>query len=307
MLDVQKFVGELHDYIGRALSPLAARIKALEDRAPERGEAGPKGERGADGERGQQGERGVAGEKGDTGEAGPAGKDAAPVDLEALADRVVAKLLESGRIKTLTSLEAAEAVAEHFKTNPVREGKDGRDGADGKDGAAGERGPQGERGEKGADGAGIADTLIDRDGVLVATYTDGRMKALGPVVGKDGRDGKDGADGVGLEDMEPEYDEAAHQVVLRFGVAGKRKELRYHAGGVHHGGYWREGTKAKRNETWTRGGTTFIAKCDTDCEPSRDSEHWLIFASKGRDGQDGRNGRDLGPPAPVKLGGDGNA
>ncbi len=49
-MDVKKFVADLHDYLGQALSPLVARIKALEDRPapviPEaiKGEKGDKGD-----------------------------------------------------------------------------------------------------------------------------------------------------------------------------------------------------------------------------------------------------------------------
>lgn len=300
MIDPVEFGKQMGAIVREATAPLLKRIEELEARQLQRGDAGPKGEQGERGEPGAPGERGAPGEKG---EPGAAGKDADPILLQ----DVIAELAVAPEIKTLINLLVAEAVAEgiakHFAANPVR---DGRDGANGRDGKDGERGPQGERGEKGIDGqngAGVADLLIDRDGALVATMTDGRMKSLGVVVGKDGANGRDGLDGAGLEDVEPEYDSSTHELVLRFGVAGKRKELRYAAGGIQHGGYWREGTRAKAGQTWTRGGTTFIAKHDTDAEPSRDSEHWLIFASKGRDGQDGRNGRDLGPPAPVKVGG----
>lgn len=40
MLDYQKFVSGLHDYIGKALNPLVERVKALEDREPIVGEKG---------------------------------------------------------------------------------------------------------------------------------------------------------------------------------------------------------------------------------------------------------------------------
>lgn len=40
MLDYQKFVSGLHDYIGKALRPLVSRVKALEDREPVAGERG---------------------------------------------------------------------------------------------------------------------------------------------------------------------------------------------------------------------------------------------------------------------------
>lgn len=46
MLDVTKFVTEMQDYIARAVQPLVSRIKALEDRQPEKGEDGARGEDG---------------------------------------------------------------------------------------------------------------------------------------------------------------------------------------------------------------------------------------------------------------------
>src|SRR5690606_7468488 len=62
-------------------------------------------------------------------------------------------------------------------------GKDGRDGIDGRDGA---------------DGVGVAGAVINRDGELVITLSDGTTRDLGRVVGKDGASGRDGADGVGM-------------------------------------------------------------------------------------------------------------
>jgi hypothetical protein len=41
---------------------------------------------------------------------------------------------------------------------------------------------------------------------------------------------------------------------------------------------------------------------DTKAKPcTENKDDWRLFARKGRDGTDGRNGRDLGPPEPVKL------
>lgn len=47
----------------------------------------------------------------------------------------------------------------------------------------------------GKDGADVVDLLIDREGALVATLSNGKTKTLGPVVGKDGSAGADGKDG----------------------------------------------------------------------------------------------------------------
>lgn len=312
MFDVQKFVGEVQDYIGRAIAPVVARLKALEDRPSERGIDGKDGRDGSDGasitaadvepliaERVKAAIAQVPAPQN-----GRDGKDAEPILLQ----DVIAELADASEIKTLLSLLVAEAihegvttalpdaVAAYLKANPP---KDGRDGADGKDGRDAEPGEDGAKGDPGRDGIGVAGTLIDRDGALVLTLSDGTTKSLGVVVGRNGTDGRDG---LSMTDVSRQYDAESREIVERWTAAGVTKELRYPAGGIHHGGYWREGVRAKAAETWTRGGTTFIAKCDTDATPSRESEHWLIFASKGRDGQDGRNGRDLGPPAPVKLG-----
>jgi len=189
--------------------------------------------------------------------------------------------------------EAAQKLDAAIKALPVP--KDGRDGADGKDGQAG---------EKGADGAGIADLLTDRDGALVATFTDGRMKNLGVIVGKDGRDGvdgKDGADGLGLDAFELEYLSDTHEICVKATCAGRVKELRYPAGGIHGKGYWREGVKAAANEAWTHDGCMWIATKATAAKPEVSSPDWFLAARKGRDGERGAKGQDAVPPAPIKL------
>lgn len=171
-----------------------------------------------------------------------------------------------------------------------KDGKDGRDGSNGKDGVPG---------QKGADGLGLAGAMIDRDGALQITLTNGEVKSLGSVVGKDGSNGKDG---VSLDSFEMEYLPESHEILVRATCAGRAKEIRHPAGGIKHGGYWRENIKAKAGETWTDGGTAYIAKRDTATKPESGSGDWEIFARKGRDGERGQKGADAMPPAPIKLG-----
>lgn len=166
MLDVEKFVGELHDYIGKAIAPLLARIKELEARQPEKGEPG---------------------EKGDPGEPG---KDADPVEITH-EDILVALKSDPALMR--------EVVADYLKDNPPPAGKDGRDGVDGKDGADGKDGRDGE------DGAGATGAMIDKNGELILTLGNGELQRCGVVVGKDGAPGKDGRDLTDLEiDLEDE-------------------------------------------------------------------------------------------------------
>lgn len=226
------------------------------------------------------------------------GKDGAPgKDGESVTIEDVQPIIELA-VETIRE-DAEKAIQKAFDDMPTP--KDGKDGVDGKDG---------EKGEKGDDGAGIADLMIDRDGELVATFTDGRMKNLGRVVGKDGDDGKDGqngTDGIGLESFDIEYLPESHEVCIRAACGGRSKEIRYPAGGISPGGYWRDGKQAKSGQAWTHGGSLWIALKDTKSSPSPQSEDWVLAARKGRDGERGERGRDAVPPSPINLRGeDGN-
>jgi integrin beta 3 len=305
MLDVTKFVGELHDYIGRALAPIADRLKRLEDRAPERGEKGEQGQTGRDGidgatgvagEPGQPGERG---EKGEPGERGEAGKDAEPVDVAAVADAVIAKLLASDRLKTLAEVSAASAVAEHFEANPIQHGRDGKDGERGMQGERGVQGDAGQRGTDGADGVGMAGAIIDRTGALVITTTKGDAIPLGCVVGKDGEAGKDGRDGFSLDDLAIE-DDGDGTITLRFirGDLLREKQIRYPRGDR---GVFKDGETYRKGDGATFGGSWWVAQVDSPEGSPGVSKDWRLAVKKGRDGKDGRNGIDKTAPAKLEA------
>lgn len=65
-------------------------------------------------------------------------------------------------------------------------GDPGEQGPKGDKGDTGEQGLQGEQGSKGNDGIGIQAAVVDDEGYLVITYTDGDIDKLGPVKGADG-------------------------------------------------------------------------------------------------------------------------
>jgi hypothetical protein len=132
--------------------------------------------------------------------------------------------------------------------------------------------------------------------------TDGRSKSLGVVVGRDGKDGEAGHDGLSMAEIIREYDSNAHEVVERWTVAGKSQELRYPAGGIRPGGFYREGMKCHALQAVTHDGALWIAKRDTTAKPCiENSDDWQMAARKGRDGRDGKDGKP--PPGPVQLGG----
>lgn len=287
MLDPVEFGKAMASIVNAATEPLLARIKALEERQPERG---PPGERGEPGIAGAAGEKGATGDAGKDGANGADGKDAEQIDIR----DVVAELIEHDGVKTALSLLTAEAVTKHFDAHPIRDGKDGANGANG---APGERGPDGEpgkQGEKGADGLGLAGAMIDRDGCLTITMTNGAAIKLGCVVGKDGERGKDGAD---FSDAAIDYD-GERTVTIR----GNGGEIVKRVPIPLDKGYWREGMCAEKGDIVTHAGSAWLALRDTKAKPcTENKDDWRIFARKGRDGVDGKNGRDLGPAPPVKL------
>ncbi|MDD5702119.1 MAG: hypothetical protein PHU23_08735 [Dehalococcoidales bacterium] len=60
-------------------------------------------------------------------------------------------------------------------------------------------GPQGSKGDTGAAGIGISTAVVDADGNLILTMTDGSTINAGLVKGDQGNTGADGADGIGIE------------------------------------------------------------------------------------------------------------
>lgn len=221
---------------------------------------------------------------GKNGANGADGKDGASVTLDDVRP-ILDEAVKAIRVEVLTDVDVV------LKAIPTP--KDGRDGIDGEDGE------RGEPGEKGADGLGLAGAMIDREGSLLVTLTNGEVKSLGPVVGKDG---KDGQDGLSLDAFDLEYIEETHEICVKASCAGRTKELRYPAGGIRPQGYWRDGAKAKAGEAWVHDGSLWIATKDNSIKPDTTSGLWIIAARKGRDGERGAKGQDSTPPGPIKLG-----
>lgn len=233
-------------------------IDGAEGRAGEPGQAGAPGPRG---EKGEVGERGETGPQGDPGPAGADGRDGKDATREMVLDAIRS---DPGLIR--------EAVAAHIKENPPQAGADGRDGRDGADGAPGRDGINGEKGEPGRDGTGIAAIMIDPDGQLFVTLTDGETKELGPVVGRNGADGipgRDGKDGAAGEVGAPGPIGPAGKLPL---VRAWRDTVHYEGDVVHHAG------------------ACWQAVRDTGRAPPADD--WQIIASAGQAGADGRDGVD---------------
>lgn len=156
------------------------------------------------------------------------------------------------------------------KGDPGEPGDAGEKGADGKDGA------NGRDGLNGKDGAGIADLLRDHEGNLVATFTDGRLKNLGPIQGKDGRDG-----------ITPEFMDANFEgrvLRLEFSVGDTIKSVEFDLPCPEYRGVWKEAESYERGDMVTWGGSLW--HCDKATAEKPGTDDWTLAAKKGRDGKD---------------------
>lgn len=137
--------------------------------------------------------------------------------------------------------------------------------------------------KNGENGIGLADALIDKDGHLVVTMTDGRTKALGLVVGKDGERGKDG-ETFTLDDfdIEPTGDRTLEFKFLR-GDTMHSFELEFPVPIFREA--WKEGRTYSKGDMVVWGGSLWAATKDTDAKPDTEGSGWMIAARKGRDGK----------------------
>lgn len=297
MIDPVEFGKAMGLIVRDAVAPLLKRIEELEARQPIKGEPGTDGKNGQDGasvtaddvapliaEQVNAAIEAIPTPKdGTDGRDGVDGKNAEPI---VMAD-VVTEILSTDALKTLVDLHVAEAVG---ALPPPK------NGVDGDPGPPGDAGLPGEKGER---GVGLAGAVIDRDGALVVTLSNGETKALGVIVGNDGAPGRDG---FGFDDLSASYD-GERGMTLTFTKGERVKEFHLHLPVVIDRGYWREGTQAKAGDAMTHDGTLWIAVRDTQAKPARESEDWRIGARKGRDGLQGPPGKDFKPAEPVRLGG----
>ncbi|WP_368517476.1 hypothetical protein [Rhizobium sp.] len=164
-------------------------------------------------------------------------------------------------------------------------------------------------GQHGRDGVGLAGAVIDRDGNLVVTLTNGEMKNLGAVVGKDadqaaisrlieekvaaipapkdGKDGQDGRDGFNLEDFDATLMDDGRTILLSFDRGDLSYKIELAIPAMIYRGVYRE-AEYQRGDTVTWGGSLWHCDADgTKEKPGDGSKNWTLAAKRGRDGKDG--------------------
>ncbi len=147
--------------------------------------------------------------------------------------------------------------------------------------------PKAKDGEPGKDGVGVAGAVIDRDGSLVVTLSNGDTRQLGRVIGRDGEPGKPDHDGFALKGFEVELMEDGRTILMKFDDGGPfsyTRELGVPA--MIYRGVYREGVYQK-GDTVTFGGSLWHSNKDGNTEkPDTGSGAWTLAAKRGRDGKD---------------------
>jgi len=280
----EQMVEVVRSYFDEATTPLIRRIAELEARGPAKD--------GVDGKDGQDGRD---------------GQDAQPVTEEQIADAVARHMAanppaagkdgEDGQSADMDALKAH--CAELVKALPTPEkGKDGQDGQSADMDAlkahcaalvdALPKAKDGQDGRDGTDGIGLAGAMIDRDGALNVTLSNGEVRKLGPVVGRDGQDGehgKRGEAGFSLTDFETEWRPEDKVLVLRWTAGETTYSHELLVPYVRDQGVWTEGKEYLPGDGVTWGGSFWIAQEDTSAKPEA-GRSWRLAVKRGRDGKD---------------------
>ena len=140
--------------------------------------------------------------------------------------------------------------------------------------------------QDGRNGIGLADALIDRDGTLVLTLTDGRTKTLGRVVGRDGENGKAGQTFT-LDDFDIVQGEDDRTFKFCFTNGNEMHSFEFAFPVVLDRGVWKEGTY-QHGDAVTWAGSFWIAQRATDAKPDSPDSGWRLAVKRGRDGKDAR-------------------
>lgn len=184
--------------------------------------------------------------------------------------------------------QLAKVVERYLEANPPKDGADGKDGLDGKDGADGVDGKDGQNGKDGRDGVGVAGALIDRDGELNLTLSNGEIHKMGLVVGRDGKDGADGtdgADGQSWDEMEVRRT-GPRTIELSFDHGDRRNTFEVEFPVPLYRGVYSDAEVYQVGDMVTWAGSLWHCNESTTGKPGEGTKAWTLAVKRGRDGKD---------------------
>ena len=132
--------------------------------------------------------------------------------------------------------------------------------------------------------ASIRSGMIDKNGCLVLTRSDGETINVGEVVGKDGADGRHG---LSAEDVDATILEDGRTV--EFSLRQGEYEYAFELGFAvpMYRGVFVDGDTYDPGDLVTWGGSLWHCNAQTQDKPSGDS--WTLAVKKGRDGRDAKS------------------
>ena len=209
---------------------------------------------------------------GAAGKDGVDGRDATPVDTDAVVAAVLAMM------------------------PAAKDGNNGRDGQPGKDGADGKS--FGIEEAKSFLESEMSKWALDFERRAQDTLQKTIDRMPKPKDGVDGLNGRDGIDAMGFDDLSVVHD-GRRGFIIKFIAGDRTKEFEFAVPVVLDCGYFREGDSFEKGDGVTFGGSYWIAQATTQSKPEIGNPDWRLAVKKGRDGKEGRDGVDK--TAPVRL------
>jgi integrin beta 3 len=275
------------------------------------------------GEKGERGEPGLHGKDGDTGLQGDPGKDATPPDVDAIVTRVLALVPppvkgekgepgQDGRAGKDVDMKLLHEFIRGLVTksfDALPRVTDGRNGENGTSVTVEDVAPLIVREIEqrisaipvAKDGLGFTGAVVNQEGHLVLTLSNGEQQNVGPVVGKSGspgRDGKDaigtpgidGVDGLGFDDIQVAHD-GERSFEIKF-VRGDRVKScgTFTIPAQIDRGVYQAGKTYERGDGATWDGHFWIAQTKTHEPPGEGSSAWRLAVRRGKQGREGKQG-----------------
>jgi hypothetical protein len=285
MRDLPEFIKGLHDYIGKALAPVVARIESHASTVSEQmvGVSKELIELRAKAEEIEA----RAPEKGDKGDNGPTLEELLPPLLEATRGLVDPVVVEMKNEASLLAGELRQQVSDVIAAIPaVKDGDKGDKGDEGKSVTVDEV-------------LAVLQPSIDATLAKWETQAERRFfdfceRAIASMPKP-----KDGADGLKLSDATLEFDgKRTYTLTLKDGETALQSTVKIPA--ILDAGYWNEGRKFETGDVVTCAGSAWIAQKDTDTRPEVGNPDWRLAVRKGRDHRHVELPKS--EPKPVKLG-----
>lgn len=133
------------------------------------------------------------------------------------------------------------------------------------------------------DGVGVAGAVIDRDGHLILTLSDGKTVELGLVVGKDGDPGPKGFD---LGDFDADLGADGRTIELAFGAGEDRVTRALQLPTMIYRGVFEQGRTYEVGDVVTWGGSGWACVERSEERPGEGAKGWKLAVKKGDRGKD---------------------